>query len=250
MSDARKDKHGALVTSSGFGLAVIAGLNGPTGPLPFSQEQAAELRDKYKFPESVNMYQLLTMWFETKNAVDQGFENDVPASARSLQLSNLQSATSQTVKALDRLSPSVARGLSHLVERETIESIVGDEPVYLFSIEQLQQQLHWLQLAARKKLEDLELKEPETRYRRPDYPGLFYVIECMVAPVWRQHQTKKFHADFLDEALPSPLNDCSKFTVDAVRLIDKEILTSAVRTGMKIAQKSFNLSRVRSTSAD
>ncbi len=238
------------MTSSGFGFALVSGLFGPKEPLRFSEEQAIELRNTFKFPDSVRMHHLLTIWHETIIELDQRFENDQPKSVRELELNNLVTAATQIVNAIERLSPNAAHGVSILMEREAIASSDGDEPIYLFSLEQLQRQLDWLQRAARKRLDKLASTEPEKRYRRPDYPGLFYVVECMIAPFWREHKTKKFHADFSEEALPQPLNDCSRFTVQAVELFCKNIPTSAVRTGMKAAQKNFNSRRSGSTSAD
>ena len=244
---ARLTKDGILLSGGGFQTAVVAGVYGPEGDLPFSEDDAQSIATKYGFPAECDMYRQMTIWHETMKKVDRTIEDVAHSSERLQQYKAVFTAADRIISALQGLDHSAETSIAHRMMSEVMKDMEAanvDEGSYL-KIPDLIYQIDIVRRAAKFRHDNLKESSQNTeRIRKPDHPGFMYVNEHMIAPQWRKYQTYAFHGDF-EEFDIEPKNECSKFVVEISNLIRADVPKTYIRTVMKLAQRNFNSRKPR-----
>ncbi|MBU2606173.1 MAG: hypothetical protein KKC43_09810 [Alphaproteobacteria bacterium] len=223
---------------------------GPVSDLPFTREQAEEIRQEFNFPLAFrkhdsefqfDMYGHLSLWHKQLINAEHLDGERATRSKRIMQLKQVSKILDRAKATLAALPPEDAFHLeervSHLAQADMIAMDLAE--IGLPSAATLTYQLDRFSRAAGDKVRSMNQNKPNRRDRQQAHPGVYDVTSTMIAAVWHQHKEKSFHGEF-DPDGNEPLNECARFVVRVLKLLRPRVPNSYVASAMKEAQANIN----------
>lgn len=204
-----------------------------------SDEQSDNILDLLSlgaFSPDTQLARYISHWSEfyrERTVLHSDYSEHFTATAQDTQLKSIISGSKRVLKNLSECHEVTRHHLEHGRKIAQIDQEMGSSEFNL-SLSTLEKELQFLIHGA----EFLRTRMPEKKGRSAGLPALDDLIAMQIRPFWRLNNIgRKFFEKFTEFDF-EPRNECSKFTVGVVKIIDPEIAPKNVEKAMRKARKA------------